>query len=161
MGNSTSKQSSEDLEAFSKAMTAMGERDFSSAAKLFEQLIADTDGRHLRDRCRQFLAICQQANADDNVGDDPYFAAVFEKNRGNLEAAMEHCGNADEARFVYLRASLKALMEEEEAALAELEKAIELDSKSRVHAFHDPDFQSLRGNEGFVALINPPKAEAS
>lgn len=157
------EQKDSSLEAFEKAMKLFGEKDLTGAASLFEKVIAETDGRHLRDRARQFLNVCHQQTAGAEAPEDDYLAAVFQKNQGNLEAALGLCesGAADDERFVYLKASIKALAEEAEEALELLEKAIGLEPKNRVYAFHDPDFESLRGTEGFTGLINPPKAEAS
>ena len=47
-------------------------------------------------------------------------------------------------RFAYLAASIHALREDHEAALRLLDHSIELNPKNRVHAFHDPDFATLR-----------------
>lgn len=160
----TGRNSDPSLGTFAEAMKLFGEKNLEGAAKLFEKVIAETDGRHLRDRSRQFLDVCQRQQAEAEEIGDPYLAAVFAKNQGRFNDALELVKKADagdEERFVYLEASLRALAEQEEAALESLEKAVALEPKNRVHAFHDPDFESLRGSEGFVALINPPKAEAS
>lgn len=149
------------LDVFTEGVELLGKNDLEGAAAKFEQVIAETDGRHLRDRARQYLAACHRRKEDAGT-DDPYLAAVYRKNQGRLEEALELCAKGDGSeKFVYLEASLKCLSGEEEEALSLLEKAIELDPKSRVHAFHDSDFENLHGTESFTALINPPRAEAT
>lgn len=149
------------LDVFAEGVKLLGEKDLEGAAAKFEQVVAETDGRHLRDRARQYLAACRRGS-DGATSEDPYLAAVYHKNQGDLEKAVELCAQGDGSEpFVYLEASLKCLLEETEEAMRLLEKAIELEPKNRVHAFHDSDFENLHGTESFVALINPPKAEAT
>ena len=151
------------LEDFAEGMKLLGEKNLSSAAERFEKVIAETDGRHLRDRARQFLAICRsQLGQDENI-EDLFLAAVVKKNDGQLDEARSLCeqDGSDDEKFAYLKASIEALAGNEEQALELLEKAIGLEPKNRVHAFHDPDFEDLRGHEGFAALINPPQAAAA
>ena len=151
------------LENFAEGMKLLGEKDLSSAAERFEKVIAETDGRHLRDRARQFLAICRNhLDQDDNV-EDLFLAAVVKKKRwpaGRSEEPVRSRRLRGLKKFTYLKASIEALAGNEDEALELLEKAIDLEPKNRVHAFHDPDFEDLRGHEGFTALINPPQAAA-
>ena len=151
------------LDAFTKGVELLGKKDPDGAAALFEKVVEESDGRRLRDRARQYLAICRSHNETPAETEDPFLAAVVAKNEGSLEEADRLCGQgpSDEERFIYLNASIRALSGENEKALELLKKAIALEPKNRVHAFHDPDFETLRGSEGFNALINPPKAEAS
>ncbi len=151
------------LEDFAEGMKLLGEKDLNSAAERFEKVIAETDGRHLRDRARQFLAMCRSHLSQDESVEDLFLAAVLKKNDGQLDEAMRLCeqDGSDDEKFVYLKASIEALAGKGEKALLLLEKAIKSEPKNRVHAFHDPDFQSLRGQEGFTALINPPQSGSS
>ena len=148
------------LDVFAEGVKLLGEKDLEGAAAKFEQVVAETDGRHLRDRARQYLAACRH-NGGESI-EDPYLAAVYYKNQGDLDKAAEHCAKGDDSeRFVYLRASLACLTGAEEKALELLAKAIVMDPKNRVHAFHDSDFNKIHGTESFVALINPPQGHAT
>ena len=145
------------IEQFGKAASLIHEKKFAEAATILERVVADTDGRHLVDRARQFLTICQQHLDKAPTTEDPYLAAVVEKNRGNLEGALELCGSQgtveSDERFAYLAASIHAMNDDLDAALENLQRAIALEPKNRVHAYHDPDFKSLRGDERYSAAL--------
>lgn len=150
------------LESYDEGLRLLHDKKWKEAAKTFEEVISQSDSRQLTDRARQSLEICRRHTAADDGGGDPYLRAVFEKNRGNVEAALELCSGqgkeSGDERWAYLAASLKALSGETEEALGHLEIAIRLEPRNRVHAYHDPDFSELRGQEGFTALINAPSA---
>jgi tetratricopeptide (TPR) repeat protein len=81
-------------------------------------------------------------------GGDPFLQAVFEKNRGNLAAALDLCRKEGreqkDERFAYLAASIHAVEGRLEEAVQALSRAIELNPRNRVHAYHDPDFAEIR-----------------
>ena len=144
------------LDAFTKALDAFHKRDWAKAADLFEATLAESDRLDLSDRARQYLAATRQklaesgtakgkAKADDG---DPFLRAVVEKNRGDAAAAMDLCRkegrDQKDERFAYLAASIHAAEGRIEEAVQALSRAIELNPKNRVHAFHDPDFAELR-----------------
>lgn len=146
----------EALEHYAKGLELLFAKKFSPAAELLEKAIAEADDRQLADRARQGLETCRRQLAEDGAA-DPYLHAVYEKNRGNLDGALEICraqGKEDEdERFAYLLASLFSLAGDRDQALAHLETAIRLEPKNRVHAYHDPDFEPLRGQDEFKSLV--------
>ncbi|MCP4655315.1 MAG: hypothetical protein GY856_07845 [bacterium] len=145
------------FEHYTEAVKLLQEKRYAEAAPLFETVITEVDRRQLIDRARQHLEICRRQLAELPAEADPYLEAVFEKNRGNLEAARELCSQlppeAEDERTAYLLASLQALSGSTEEALETLETAIRLDPKNRVHAYHDPDFAELRGLQEFTNLF--------
>lgn len=141
------------LGPFEKGLEALHAKNWKAAATAFTKVVDSSDGLQLRDRARQLLAICERELAPKVGAADPYLEAVAAKNRGDLEDAKDRCTGKKEERWVYLAASIHALGEEVEEALELLAKAIELEPKNRVHAFHDPDFAPLRGEEGFTKLL--------
>ncbi len=156
MATTAQTNENDTLGTFSKALELLHASDWSQAASLLEKVIADTDSIHLRDRARQMHTICEHQLADDLDIEDPYLSAVFEKNRGNLDRALaliEEAGTQDE-RFAFLAASVQSLRGETEEALEHLDNAIRLEPKNRVHAYHDPDFESLREDESFQSLVS-------
>ena len=148
------------LESYTQALRAMHEKKWSEAAALFEQVIAETDDLQITDRARQSLATCRRYADPVDEGVDPYLEAVVEKNRGNVEAALELClaqgKEGEDERYAYLLASLHSLTGSAEQALEHLETAIRLEPKNRIHAYHDPDFAELRGQEEFADLVAGP-----
>ncbi len=151
------------LEDFAEALKQLYDGKYPQAAELLENVVANTEDRQLADRARQHIAICTAHTADVVEDEDPYLLAVFEKNNGNFDQALELCQqqktDGDE-RYAYLMASIQALAGDEDQALGLLEDAIRLEPRNRVHAYHDPDFEALRGREEFTQLVQTaPAAE--
>ncbi len=151
------------LEDFGQALELLHGGKYTQAAEILERIAADAESMQLADRARQHLAICRSQTSEDTANGDPYLRAVFEKNKGNLEQALELCreqkaADGDE-RYTYLMASIQALAGADDEALGSLEAAIRLEPKNRIHAYHDPDFETLRGHEEFAELVQASKAE--
>lgn len=146
------------LEIYEAALQALHRGRLAEAEGLFTRVVEDCDQPELAHRARQFQAVCRRdAAAAAEPGDDPYLLAVFEKNRGNLARALElaRTGSRDEQdeRFAYLVASIHALEERPSEAKQALGKAIDMNRKNRVYAYHDPDFAALRESEDFAPLF--------
>ncbi len=146
-----------DIQRYEAAVALLGEKSWAKAADAFRELITSVDSRQLRALAQQHLNACdRQLEVDDNGKDaDSYLQAVYLKNRGQLDEALALCDGSEqeEERVAFLAASVHALQGNEERAIELLDTAIRLEPKNRVHAFHDPDFESIRSNEDFKALI--------
>lgn len=144
------------LGLFEKAWQRLHAQEWQKASEGFTEVLENADTSQLKERARQYLALCQQKTQQPEE-QDPYLRAVFEKNRGNLDEALQLCqehGNADEdERYAYLLASIRALTGEADQALEHLATAIRLEPKNRVHAYHDPDFEDLQGQEKLSELL--------
>ncbi|MEM9555056.1 MAG: hypothetical protein AAGC60_12415 [Acidobacteriota bacterium] len=152
----------EALAAFGEGVEHLHAQTWQKAADSFRIAVDEAESRHLRDRASQYLAICEQRLADPAELEDRYLAAVLAKNRGDLDGAQSAADevgdpSADE-RAAYLQASIHALRGDEDEALAALGTAIELEPKNRVHAYHDPDFEALRGRDEFRSLLGSAQA---
>jgi len=144
------------LDAFGAGLSALQARDWKKAVEHLERAVETADRADLRDRAQQFLnAARQKGGAGDgkkaspkSPEADPFLEAVYEKNRGNLKAALDIAqkGGRDQQdeRFAYLVASIHAVENRLGEAVQALAKAVELNPKNRIHAFHDPDFAELR-----------------
>lgn len=156
-----SETATADLDGYAKGLDLLYAKKWKKAAEIFERLVSTTDNRQLADRARQSLGVCRRHLEPEGEGEDPYLTAVYEKNRGNLERALELCGAAgkgdEDERVAYLLASLHSLTGAPEKAIEYLETAIRLEPKNRVHAYHDPDFADLRGQEDFSQLVDAPE----
>ena len=150
------------LDSLTKGLAALQKKDWPRAAELLEKAIALADRPELRERARQFLAACRlkvQAEEGKPRGRDadPYLQAVYEKNRGNFREALEICRRGGreqkDERFAYLAASIHAVENRTEEAAQALAKAVELNPKNRIHAFHDSDFAELRKNRDYRPLF--------
>ncbi len=142
------------LDAFTAGLQALQKRNWSEAADLFESALAQSDRVDLSARARQFLASARQhlparsADTAADAGSDPFLQAVYLKNQGDLAGALDLCRREGRdqkgERFAYLAASIQAAEGRIDEAVQGLTRAIELNPKNRVHAYHDPDFAEIR-----------------
>lgn len=144
------------LADYEKALEALSGGKLPTAHKLFQSVAESAEQTDLAARARGFAELCARRLEEATAPEDPYLEAVFAKNQGRLEDARDLCARGGrkgkDDRFAYLAASVEALDGNDEEAVRQLQQAIELNPKNRVHAFHDSDFQSLRGLEEFDAL---------
>ena len=150
------------LDALAQGLAALQAKDWAKAVERFEEAIRESDRPEVRDRARQYLMASRQKAGEGEKPakapeQDPYLLAVYEKNRGNLKEALEisHKGGRDQKdeRFAYLTASVHAIEGRWDEATQALHKAIELNPKNRIHAFHDADFAELRKNRDLRPLF--------
>ena len=146
------------IKDFESALSHFQAGKWKQAAKDLAGVLEKTESMRIRASARQYAAICERQIAPEPKIDDPYLAAVVAKNRGHHDEALGLCKKAaaDDERFVYLQASIHALLGDHESALAQLADAIRLEPKNRVHAYHDPDFEDLRQDEAFAELLANP-----
>lgn len=151
------------LIAYTDALKAMHKQDWARAVKLFEKVAHDDDRPEIAARARQYLTAAHQRleEAEAKPGqEDAYLKAVFEKNRGNLAAALEICRRGGrekrDERFAYLAAAIHVLENRLEEAAAALGQAVELNPKNRIHAYHDADFAELRKDRELRQLFDLP-----
>lgn len=139
------------LESYEKGLQALYGGKHAEAEKLLTKVIEECDQPELSERARQILAAARAPKDDGPETDDPFLLAVYQKNRGNyseaLEIAKKGGRSGKDERFAYLEASIHALEDRLDDAAGALDKAIELNRKNRVHAFHDPDFAALRESD--------------
>jgi tetratricopeptide (TPR) repeat protein len=151
------------IEALTQGLAALQAKQWAKAVEHFERAVQESDVPEVKDRAKQFLAISRQrAEADapkpaQGEEQDPFLLAVYEKNRGNLKESLEMSrkGGLDQKdeRFAYLAASIHAIENRLDEAAQALAKAVELNPRNRIHAFHDPDFAELRKNRDHRALF--------
>ncbi|HSN87209.1 MAG TPA: hypothetical protein VL025_10655 [Thermoanaerobaculia bacterium] len=150
------------LGLFTDGMAALYRKDWAKAEELFGQVTSRKDIPELADRARLLVAAARQkagegASAKAAEGQDPYLQALYEKNRGNaaasLEMSLKDGRDQKDDRFAYLVAAIHAAESRTEEAARALARAIELNPKNRIHAYHDPDFAELRRNRDHRPLF--------
>jgi tetratricopeptide (TPR) repeat protein len=149
---------------YEKAIEAFHKRRFEEAARRFEELIEKhPDEKEFRDRAKMYLAACRNGKkargAAPSEPEELYHHAVFEKNRGNLDKALEllkkTAGRRDgDGRLHYLAACCHALQGDFDQALVNLKKAIVASDQNRIQARLDTDLSALRGHQGFTELLS-------
>ena len=147
---------------FDRGVAALQKKKFEEAERNFSELVGKyPDEKELVDRARVYLAICErQKQASAPVLTEPedfYYAAVVEKNRGNVSEAIEHLKRAARknggGRVDFLLACCYAQTGEPAVSLAHLKKAIDEDQRHRILARHDRDFDPLRETPEFQELL--------
>lgn len=145
------------IKLFEEGLRLFFAHEWRKAEQHLARVIDEADFNQLTDRARQFRAICLQKLEAEEPADNPYLEAIALKNHQRVDAALglvkKHGDTAKDERWAYLAASLNALAGRDDDALSLLAKAIELEPRNRVHAYHDPDFQSLRHRDGFSSLL--------
>lgn len=150
---------------FEKAVKALGKKDFDRTETHLNGLIeSHADQPDLIERARAYLAMCERAR-----GEAPARPRTFEEllnygvvlhNRGEFREAVKHLRQAvskhpKNEHALYCLAASQSRAGEMEAALKTLRSAIQANPASRTQARHDPDFETLRGEEVFLALVAP------
>lgn len=153
------------LATYEEGIQALYEGDRKKAETLFSKVVEECDQPELTERARQLLAAARKAKGEaEPQSDDDFLLAVFEKNRGRHEQALEIAKRGGrtgkDERFAYLEASIHALDSRLDEAAEALRRAIEMNGKNRVHAFHDPDFAELRKSGEHTELFRAPAESA-
>jgi tetratricopeptide (TPR) repeat protein len=148
---------------YGEGLQALDRKDWARGIELLQKVIEVSDLADLTARARQYLSAAEKrvaaaaAGPDTAEGDDPYLQALVEKNRGNFKIALDLSkkGGRDkkDERFAYLVASIHAAESRTEEAAQALSQAVELNSKNRIHAFHDADFAELKKNRDYRHLF--------
>jgi hypothetical protein len=148
---------------YAEGLQALDRKDWARGIELLRKVIEVSDLADLTARARQYLAAAEKrvaaesASTGDTDDADPYLHALVEKNRGNYKAALDLSkkGGRDkkDERFAYLVASIHAAESRNEEAAQALSQAVELNSKNRIHAFHDADFAELKKNRDYRHLF--------
>ncbi|MDH3253968.1 MAG: hypothetical protein OEM62_03175 [Acidobacteriota bacterium] len=130
------------------------------AHKVFVRVAKESDVSSLGQQARRYIAVCAdklKRKKRSKKARDPFLEAVYERNRGNLDAALEICvrggRRSKDERFAYLAAAIHTVREEFDEAARLLELAIDLNPSNRVHAHHDADFAALRSHPEHSALF--------
>ncbi len=147
---------------YDRGVAALQKKKIDEAERHFLDLIQKyPDEKELVDRSRVYLTVCERQRRDPRPAltepEDFYYAAVLEKNRGNVAEAIEHLQRAarknGSGRVDFLFACCYAQQGDLETAVNHLQKAIEGDQRHRILARHDRDFDPVREMPEFQKLL--------
>jgi tetratricopeptide (TPR) repeat protein len=147
---------------YDRGVAALQRRKIDEAERHFSELTQKyPEERELVDRARVYLAVCaRQRSAVAEALSEPedfYYAAVLEKNRGNVNEAIEHLKRAARknggGKVDFLLACCYAQRGESDSALEFLRRAIGEDQRNRILARHDRDFDPVRDTPEFQELL--------
>jgi tetratricopeptide (TPR) repeat protein len=147
---------------YDRGVAALQKKKLEEAERHFVDLIQKyPEERELVDRARVYLTVCERQRRGPRPAltepEDFYYAAVLEKNRGNLAEAIDHLQRAAKknggGKVDFLLACCYAQQGDLETALGHLQRAIEEDQRHRVLARHDRDFDPVREMPEFQKLL--------
>lgn len=147
---------------YDRGVASLQRKKLEEAEKHFADLIQKyPEEKELVDRARVYLAVCERqrlaARSALSEPEDFYYAAVLEKNRGNVEEAIEHLKRAARknggGKVDFLLACCYAQRGEPGSALEYLKRAIGEDQRNRILARHDRDFDPVRDSPEFQELL--------
>lgn len=142
------------VDQFAEAMKLLQAGEWEKAKQALEPVVADSDLPEVAERARQMLRVCDRHLSEAARVKDDFLAAVFEKNQGNFDAALKLCAkHQGDERFAYLEASIHAVRKNLGETVTALTRAVEMNPKNRVYAYHDPDFEAIRRKPELEAIF--------
>ena len=151
------------IKDYEEALKLFWKKDYAKAAHLFEAIIRDyPTEREVGDRSRMHLSVCRQQTASSapkpKTPEDLYLHGVIASNEGRLEEAADLFDNMIRTdpgsdKGYYALATVCSLRNDSAGAITRLSRAIALNAKCRVQALNDTDFDSLREDPEFMALL--------
>ncbi len=159
------------LKTYEQGLKLFGRGEYAKSASEFNAVIKESPGeREICDRARIYLNLCKARTAGPapkpKTAEEAYYQGILAANDGRLQEASQVFEGAlkqgaGNEKLHYALASVNALMENRDGALANLGKAIELNRSNKVLALNDTDFDSLRDDPDFLALVGKaPEAGA-
>lgn len=164
------------------AATQQQLKQYEEALRLFQQqklhrakqtleLVLKGPSKELADRAGMHLRVCEQRISRPpapliRTAEDHYTQGVAMMNLGRWDEAREHLERARKAspkadHIVYAMAVLDCLTGEAEAAMQNLQLAIQLRPENRYHARNDEDFAFLQEDPRFTELLYPERDGSS
>ena len=151
------------LQEYQAAVTYMQQGNFSAAHPAFEKLLKDAPPE-FTDRIRMYLSACiaqsDKGSAEFSSPEEQYDYAISLLNNGHFEDAREQLneilktdGSADYA--FYGLAVLASVTGDAQTCLEKLTEAIRLQSRNRIQARADSDFQEMADDPRFTELLYP------
>jgi tetratricopeptide (TPR) repeat protein len=160
------RRTSQAVELFEKALRALGKKDYDRAGGILEDLLSSyPDERDVVERARAYKAVCERAAEKKPSFRPKSFEellnyGVYLHNNGEFQEALKYLQQATEIHpknehVLYCVAAAAARAGDTPAALKALKSAIGANAANRAQARSDSDFDPIREDEEFVALVYP------
>ena len=154
------------VELFERAVKALGKRDYERARDHLDTLISShPEERDVLERARAYRALCERALERrppfrPKTFEDLLNYGVYLHNRGEFQEALKYLHQAAEIHprnehVLYCIAAASARSGDTAAAIKALRSAISVSPASRAQARSDSDFDPIREEDEFIALVYP------
>jgi tetratricopeptide (TPR) repeat protein len=160
------RRASQAIELFEKGVKALGRKEYDKAREHFDAIIASHSGeRDVAERARSYRAVCDRALGEGKRAayrpkgfDELLNYGVFLHNRGEFDEALKSLRQAAEIHprnenVLYCLAATSARAGDTDSALKALRSAISVSPETRALARRDSDFDVLREDDEFNALV--------
>ena len=151
------------IKDYEDALKVFSRKEYAKAAHLFEAVIRDYPiEREVGDRSRIYLSLCRQntsaAAPKPKTPEDFYLLGVMASNEGRLDEAADYFDRMVKAdpgsdKGYYSLAAVNSLRNDRAGAVSGLARAIEINGRNKVQALNDSDFDALREDIEFMALL--------
>jgi tetratricopeptide (TPR) repeat protein len=151
------------LKQYEDGLKAFRKGDYAKAIPHFEGVLGNyAVEREICDRTRMWLTVARLRAGGSSPklenADDYYYQGVLEVNDGRLEDAVRMfesviSRNAESDKAHYALAAVCGIRNDAPGATRHLSRAIEINAANRVHALNDADFDALREDAEFMALL--------
>jgi tetratricopeptide (TPR) repeat protein len=165
-GGPVDRRASQAVELFEKAVKALGRKEYEKAREHFEAIIAShPEERDVVERARSYRVVCERALGEGKRAayrpkgfDELLNYGVFLHNRGEYEEALKSLRQAADIHpknenVLYCLAATSARAGDTDSALRALRSAISVSPETRAQARRDSDFDVLREDDEFNALV--------
>jgi len=162
------RHSSQVLDLYERAMKALAKKDYDKAREILSGIIENhPQERDVIERARAYLALCDRAREKKaprpKTFEELLNYGVFLHNRGEFQEALRYLNQAAEIHpknehVLYCLAAAAARSGDSVLALKSLRGAINANAASRAQARSDSDFDAIRDDEEFLALIHSQNA---
>lgn len=160
------KRPNPSVELFERAVKAFGKKDYAKAQGVLGDLVASyPEERDLLDKVRAYQLLCERAlgkraSFRPKTFEDLLNYGVFLHNKGEFEEALKVLHQAAEIHpksehVLYCIAAAASRAGDSAAALKALRSAIVANSANRAQARGDSDFDPIREDGDFQALVHP------
>jgi tetratricopeptide (TPR) repeat protein len=154
------------IKEMERGLQSLHKQSYGEAQTHFQAIVAGyPHEKELLDRAQMYLRVCrnmmQEKKSESNrKPEEMFYLGVMKANEASYDEAVEYLDralqtNPGDDRAHYVMASTRALKGERELALKHLQEAIGLNVTNRVYAQNDPDFEPIRGDDGFQNLVYP------
>lgn len=151
------------LASYERGVRLLQQHEYDRAGALFQAILENhPEEKELHERVRLYLNVClratKPADSTPKDADERVYAATLAMNTGAYRQALSHLQAAVRERpghehAHYMLAVVHASLRNLPDALASLQRAIELNPDNRAQAARDADFDLLRDNPRFRALV--------